>query len=571
MRKLTPHREAFNDIYLNLSRKPGATRFSDSGFGWKPANGETYTCDQSQIIQAQWSRAARGYEVKILSRNDGIIQLDGFKQEDFDRVAKVFKTWYGISLDNREHALRGWNWGKADFGKAELTFNVANRPAFEVPYTEVSNTNLAGKNEVAVDFSLPADSDSGANGQLGGARFRGKKSAGARDQLVEMRFYIPGLASKKEKTEDGEDASGAEDGEETNAANLFYETLMEKAEIGEVAGDTFATFLDILHLTPRYGRGRFDIDMYESSFRLRGKTYDYKIQFDSVKKFMVLPKPDDMHTLITIGLDPPLRQGQTRYPFLVMQFKRDEEVNLDLNMKGDLLEDKYKDRLQSHYEAPIATVVADIFRGLSGKRITRPSRDFISHHEQSGVKCSIKANEGHLFCLDKAFMFIPKPATYISMDNIQSVTMSRVGGAMAASRTFDITFTMKNGMAEHQFSNINREEQQPLENFFRAKGIKTKNEMADDSGAILAAALQDEDLASSDDGAPANRGSADEDDESVDEDFQADSESEVGEEFDSDHQSSGSDSDAEMDDAESEGDAAEAVPERPKKKQKVSQ
>jgi len=25
-----------------------------------------------------------------------------------------------------------------------------------------------------------------------------------------------------------------------------------------------------------------------------------------------------------------------------------------------------------------------------------------------------------------------------------------------------------------------REEQQPLENFFRAKGIKTKNEMADD-------------------------------------------------------------------------------------------
>jgi structure-specific recognition protein 1 len=43
----------------------------------------------------------------------------------------------------------------------------------------------------------------------------------------------------------------------------------------------------------------------------------------------------------------------------------------------------------------------------------------------------------------------------------------------------------------------------------------------------------------------------------------------VGEEFDSDHQSSGSDSDAEMGDADS--DTAEAaVPERPKKKQKTS-
>ena len=79
-------------------------------------------------------------------------------------------------------------------------------------------------------------------------------------------------------------------------------------------------------------RGRFDVDMYEGSFRLRGKTYDYKIPYENIKKFMLLPKPDDLHTLITVGLDPPLRQGQTRYPFLVMQFKREEEVQIDLNI-----------------------------------------------------------------------------------------------------------------------------------------------------------------------------------------------------------------------------------------------
>ena len=79
-----------------------------------------------------------------------------------------------------------------------------------------------------------------------------------------------------------------------------------------------------------------------------------------------------------------------------------------------------------------------------------------SHHQQSGVKCSIKANEGHLFCLDKSFMFVPKPATYIAFDNIAVIVMSRVGGAVSASRTFDITITMKGGAGEHQFSNINR-------------------------------------------------------------------------------------------------------------------
>lgn len=77
-------------------------------------------------------------------------------------------------------------------------------------------------------------------------------------------------------------------------------------------------------------------------------------------------------------------------------------------------------------------------------------------------------------------MFVPKPATYIPIENISVIKMSRVGGAISASRTFDITMTLKGGMGEHQFSNINREEQQPLEDFFKAKNIRFQNEMADE-------------------------------------------------------------------------------------------
>ena len=106
---------------------------------------------------------------------------------------------------------------------------------------------------MAVEFSLPAGgAETGTNGHLGGARSRGRKAGAAKDQLVEMRFYIPGTVAKKEKAEDGEEKSEASDVEEQNAAALFYETLIDKAEIGDVAGDTFATFLDVLHLTPRW-------------------------------------------------------------------------------------------------------------------------------------------------------------------------------------------------------------------------------------------------------------------------------------------------------------------------------
>lgn len=196
-------------------------------------------------------------------------------------MSKAFKIWYGINIESREHALRGWNWGKADFAKAELSFNVQNRPAFEIPYSEISNTNLAGKNEVAVEFSLGDNQINGSSGQPGSTKNRGKKAASGPDELVEMRFYIPGAVKKEKgtKEEDGEEGEDKgeeeeeEEVEEQNAANLFYETLMDKAEIGDVAGDTFATFLDILHLTPRYGFSPVEViwvlTSLQRSFRYR--------------------------------------------------------------------------------------------------------------------------------------------------------------------------------------------------------------------------------------------------------------------------------------------------------------
>ena len=177
--------------------------------------------------------------------------------QDFDRMSKCLKVLLGVTLENKEHALRGWNWGKADFGRQELAFNVQNRPAFEIPYSEIQNTNLAGKNEVAVTLSLDGEGKGvGTDGKMGGAKAKGQKGGGALDQLTELRFYIPGTTTttkrEKEGGEDGELESEDEVTEEQNAANLFHDTLTKMADIGDVAGDTYASFLDILHLTPRF-------------------------------------------------------------------------------------------------------------------------------------------------------------------------------------------------------------------------------------------------------------------------------------------------------------------------------
>ncbi|MDA4133898.1 MAG: hypothetical protein OK454_12360 [Thaumarchaeota archaeon] len=202
----------------------------------------------------------------------------------------------------------------------------------------------------------------------------------------------------------------------------------------------------------------------------------------------------------------------------------------------------------------------------------------ISHRQQFGIKCSIKASEGFLYCLEKAFMFVPKPATYISYEQTQSITFSRVGGAVSALSTFDITVHMKSGGGSSQFSNINREDLKALESFFKLKGLRVKNEIDEDAN-LMAAALRDQDMGSSDEevvGPKADRGSADEDEESVDEDFRASSESDVAEEYDSNHESSGSGSEsgAESDvdnqvEDDDEGEEDGEQEERPKKKKKT--
>lgn len=170
-------------------------------------------------------------------------------------------------------------------------------------------------------------------------------------------------------------------------------------------------------------------------------------------------------------------------------------------------------------------------------------------------------------------MFVPKPATYISYEQTQSITFSRVGGAVSALSTFDITVLMKAGGGSSQFSNINREDLKALEDFFKLKGLRVKNEIDEDAN-LLAAAMRDEAMASSDEEVVMNnadRGSADEDEESVDEDFRAESESDVAEEYDSNHESDGSgsaesDVDNQMDE---DGDKEADAEERPKKKKKT--
>ena len=52
-----------------------------------------------------------------------------------------------IALHYRELAVKGWNWGTANFNGSVLSFEVGKHDAFEIPLPYVNHCNTA-KNEV---------------------------------------------------------------------------------------------------------------------------------------------------------------------------------------------------------------------------------------------------------------------------------------------------------------------------------------------------------------------------------------------------------------------------------------
>ena len=135
------------------------------------------------------------------------------------------------------------------------------------------------------------------------AVFRGKKSGGG-DILCEMRFHVlnneldnyyekKGKEEKVKKEEETKDAKGSddeeEDGEQMTAAKLFNQKILDRANIGQFAGEIVCSIQDLPMIIPR---GNYSLEFYSNFCKLHGKTHDYRIMFKDISKIFLLQKPD---------------------------------------------------------------------------------------------------------------------------------------------------------------------------------------------------------------------------------------------------------------------------------------
>lgn len=124
--------------------------------------------------------------------------------------------------------------------------------------------------------------------------------------LVEMRFHIPNT--------DGED----------DPVENFHQKVLAHADVIQATGDSIAVFPEIQILTPRFVgrreggreggmrrkfclcfsfRGRYTIKCYPTFLQLHGKTFDYKIPYDTINRLFLLPHNDQRQMFFVVSRD----------------------------------------------------------------------------------------------------------------------------------------------------------------------------------------------------------------------------------------------------------------------------
>eukprot|EP00536_Pseudo-nitzschia_multiseries_P001699 jgi/Psemu1/250897/estExt_Genewise1Plus.C_220028 len=380
------------------------------------------------------------------------MRFDGFPTAAYDNLKDVFQENYGIEIYKLNMSSAGTQYGQSKIKGKKLEFEVrTGDEMMSMDLAEVSQCVLPGNNRNEVELQFPESDAVEANN----------------DQLVSIRFFIPPdpEADPSDKTI-------------KSNAELLQQRIMQMANIRKTTGDVIVEF-DLekgSFLTPR---GRYSIELYERFFRMRGQKYDYKIKYDDISRLFLLPKPDDVHMAFVIALDKPIRQGQQRYQYLVLQTNKDPD-EVRVNLDEDTLKKEYGDDLQPIMRGSLSNLVAKTFKIIAKKKVFIPGK-FSNANQQPCVKCALRANEGLLYPLEKQFVFIHKPPVLIRFNEVESVEFQRYAGGQGSTRNFDLCVGLKASAAsasnqqEYVFSGIDRSDYTGLYNFLSTKNIRIKN------------------------------------------------------------------------------------------------
>lgn len=471
---LVPNTETFvaNDVFfykmnadnngIGVGTTSGKLKIAQSGLGWKDSiTGQVITLPIEEWKSVLIIRVLRGIELRIFGSNGDLFRFDSISPEQLSSLKASIPS-HLLSIPILQPSTKGWNWGDVEIGSIcgvndndnddNVTINSnndksllfkntsSNIPYWDIPLKSISSTSISTKNELFLELNT----------------LNSKKQ----DNIIDLRFLIPkmnGIDRSRELSDRIKSLHGAED----------IEDLICKIPV------------DVQSLGPR---GKFEMEFYKVCIRLFNNNCDHKIPYSSITKVFLLPKADDIHIILAIGLDPPIRQGQSKYPYLLLQFDKESSCSLE---GGSPIAVK---------EKPVYELISQLIKDYGNQKIIVCGSFGIGsdnpYINSGSIKAQWKASEGYLYPLERNFIFIPKPCILIPHSDISVVELLRTnnsGGVMQGNpRTFDVKFWMKSSLISYNggvigsstsatneisITSLSKEALGAFEEFLKMKGI----------------------------------------------------------------------------------------------------
>ena len=374
-----------------------------------------------------------------------------------------------MSSDNKHKKdlfVKGLNWGSYSLSENEMDFKNNAKDWFKIPFNSLSNVQQGtNKNEITLEFNKDDNNNNDS-------------------AICELRLYVPDQEIKQEKQKEkkknkennegevNEEKEEEEDEQDENnkikktKGELLKEEIIKLAGIGSISG-SIAHIPEIQTIIPR---GKFDLFFLKNSLKIHGQSHNYKTDIKNIVKVFLVPKIDGHFSFLILKLRSPLTQGNTSYPFVIFQIKPENEISVEIQIPEDDEEIiKKLEEFQNPLEGKTIDIIAKLFNKIVNKNLIIPTKNFI-FTKGPFIKCSYKANDGVLYFLEKSILFVHKPVLDIEHEAIKEIDLARIHESGMQQRSFDMTIKLKKD--SYQFSGLDREEMDTLQEYINAKKIK---------------------------------------------------------------------------------------------------
>jgi len=126
-------------------------------------------------------------------------------------------------------------------------------------------------------------------------------------------------------------------------AEQFADNITAKADIASATGKAIITLPELPIITPR---GRYDVEIFPSFFKLHGKSYNFKVNYGSIVRLFALirPKANTSNTItqwFVLALEPAIRRGNTSYSYLIFQLSEEDKLNAEISLSDEYVSQQF--------------------------------------------------------------------------------------------------------------------------------------------------------------------------------------------------------------------------------------